>query len=76
MSPAPSILVTFLDADGDEFPVRLWGMRDQFTDEALERSAKHELLRLANEDQRWNPTMPVKVGKVEYWNELPEDDTP
>lgn len=60
--PSPSTIVTFTDADGDEFPVRLWGhdrTRQQAEDEAL------PLLKDLEAKGKWRPTHPVKVTKVE-----------
>jgi hypothetical protein len=61
--PAPSTIVTFTDADGDEFPVRLYGHAPEH-DPQTEKRARQVLAELV-EIEELAPTMPVKVTKVE-----------
>lgn len=59
--PSPSTIITFTDADGDEFPVRLWGhgrTHQQAIDEAL------PILNDQEEAGAIHPTRPVKVTKI------------
>jgi hypothetical protein len=43
--PSPSAIVTFTDADGDSFPVRVWGQFNDSLHRKLLRLAKQELER-------------------------------
>jgi hypothetical protein len=63
---APSTLVTFTDADGDEFPVRLPvpGPRNPAEQDSYEFAARRELEQHIAEGIA-DPTMPVKISKVE-----------
>ena len=73
--PAPSIIVTLIDADGDEFPVRIWGLREQWTDQdVLAGEAFAKLNELAKQKDRLGiarvrPAYPMRVGAVEFWNQ-------
>ena len=62
--PAPFTIVTFADADGDEFPVRVGFVRPGYTRVECVRLARVELQRLVVAgDMR--PTEPTHVVKVE-----------
>lgn len=64
--PAPFTIVTFTDADGDEFPVRLHFPPAEYAYErAMEARAAHKELDFLIEKGELNPTMPVKITKVE-----------
>lgn len=60
--PAPSTIITFTDADGDEFPVRLYGSPATTPAgvEIQEKTARERLDELIV-----CPTMPVKITRVE-----------
>lgn len=64
--PAPSTIVTFTDADGDEFPVRLPGRPAQgLWERGMEGRAAERELDEQVERGDCNPTMPVTITKVE-----------
>lgn len=56
--PAPSIIYTIIDKDGDEFPVRLWGQYETVVQER--QAALNELERLV-QDGSWRPEFPVTI---------------
>ncbi len=61
--PAPSTVVTLVDEDGDEFPIRLDGVTVNVGidfDEAL--------WTLQNEMPEMKPRGRVTLGKIEYFN--------
>lgn len=61
--PGPSTIVTFTDADGDEFPIRIyghWGEEDPMTEDWARK-----VLGQFIENGDFKPTMPVRVAKVE-----------
>ena len=65
--PAPSTIVHLIDADGDDFPIRVWWQIE--SDEERERviaAARKELDRFIAEG-KMRPTMPVTVGQIEEW---------
>jgi hypothetical protein len=67
--PAPSTLVTFTDADGDEFPVRIYGSPATHSErKVLQELTARDYLRRFIEADELRPTMPVKVTKVEGLN--------
>jgi hypothetical protein len=63
---SPSTIITFTDADGDEFPVRLPvpGPRNPAEQDRYEFAARRDLEQHIAEGIA-APTMPVKVTKVE-----------
>jgi len=65
--PAPSYYVTLTDANGAEFPVRVWGF--QLSERDIEGLAFRECAHLAREEPRWNPVAPLTVTAVEPWNQ-------
>jgi hypothetical protein len=63
--PAPSTIVTFTDAEGDEFPVRIWAVeRPDLSLATIKRAAWQEL-GVFVENGELRPTMPVRITKVE-----------
>ena len=70
--PAPSIVVTLEDVNGDEWPVRLWGLVEDWnasTPEERLEWATAESERLAKTSERWNPALAVRITNVEAWNQ-------
>ena len=58
MSPAPSRIIIFTDADGDEFPVRIFGM---YATTGGETKAAHQMIQQHIADGISRPTMPIKI---------------
>jgi len=56
--PAPSIIVTFKDAEGDEFPVRIWGTQEDFDRPTLIEEGMRKVLDLTDKDA-WSPMFPL-----------------
>ena len=55
---SPSVIVAFVDADGDEFPVRVWGEFNASQQRTLNRLAKAEFKRLCDSGD-FRPKQPV-----------------
>ena len=65
--PAPATIVTLVDADGDEFPIRLPGVY------RANRAADTEAaLQILNETPSLRPNGAVTLGGIEYLNEVAE----
>lgn len=63
--PAPSTIITFTDADGDEFPIRIQGTAADERGVNYQNDLAHiELKRMADEG-RMRPTWPVALTKRE-----------
>ena len=59
--PQPTTIVTLIDGDGDEFPIRLPGIF--YTNYAADYAAALQILA---ETPDLHPTEPVTLGRVEY----------
>lgn len=57
-------IVTFEDADGDEFPVAIVGVPAD--DEEAEAIARERVAELGREEPRFKPTLPITVKTIEY----------
>lgn len=70
--PAPSIIVTLEDAKGTEWPVRLWGLIEDWSSTSGAdqlRYATEESDRLAEVEPRWKPEAPLKLKHIEPLNQ-------
>jgi hypothetical protein len=72
--PAPSFIVTIRDADGDDFPVRLWGLPEDYESGIQIGQVALNELRPLIEEGRLRPTFPVHVAKTEP--PIPKWDNP
>lgn len=63
--PAPCMIVTFTDADGDDFPVRVPGDYSPTGPErgAVVKAARAEAQRMIDAGE-WRPTLPLKLHGV------------
>jgi len=59
--PAPCTIVTLVDEDGDEFPIRLPGVYRANQANDIEAAEK-----ILQEEQQMRPRGKVVVGKIEY----------
>jgi hypothetical protein len=62
--PAPSMIVTIVDKDGDEFPIRVWGTKEDYESGIHIGQAALNEMRPLIEDGRMRPTFPVHVGEI------------
>jgi hypothetical protein len=64
--PAPSLIVTFTDTEGDEFPIRIMGTCDPNSQLDREQAARIALTRLDDliEDGELIPSCPVKATEI------------
>lgn len=65
--PAPSLIVTFTDTDGDEFPIRIVGTCDRHSQLDREQAARIALTRLDDliEAGELIPSCPVRATTLE-----------
>jgi hypothetical protein len=64
--PAPFIIVTFKDADGDEFPIRVPGnFAWSGGDRVMVIDAAHHTMRELIDAGELRPTYPVTVAEIE-----------
>lgn len=63
--PAPSTIVTIVDDDGDTFPIRLPGVYRE--NRAADIAAALQIL---SEEPEMRPRGEVRVGNIEYFNEV------
>ena len=54
-------IVTFTDADGDEFPIAIPGFNDKETDDSLEAQARD----IIHEEEQMRPTLPLTLKSIE-----------
>lgn len=73
--PGPSLIVTIVDAEGDEFPIRLWERYESVVQRR--QAALNEVERLIQEGS-FNPTFPVTVpeDRVQPLNGYVEEYAP
>jgi hypothetical protein len=62
--PSPSMIVTIRDADGDDFPVRVWGTREDYESGIHIGQVALNEMRPFIEDGRMRPTFPVHVAEI------------
>ncbi len=67
--PAPISIVTFKDADGDEFPVSVHVCKSDKREDVIE-AGRVLVLKVAREGKDWwSPTMPLRfVSASGVWN--------
>jgi hypothetical protein len=64
--PLPSTIVTFTDADGDEFPVRVPGLGGERFQETVDKAARLILDDFVDSGD-YKPTLPVSITDREEW---------
>ena len=57
-------IVTFTDADGDEFPIAVPGFTTNETNDSLEEQGRKQIQQLVDSGT-WRPTMPLTLKSIE-----------
>ncbi len=64
--PSPSYYVTFIDANGDDWPVRVFGTNLSHTE--IVDAARRQVILVAETEPRFAPVEPIADIVTECWN--------